>query len=80
MNPSPNPNPNPNPNPYPSPSPNQAATVTRDELRAALRAELARREERGEPCTPVHVLDSEARAADRAADLAAEFAAGSPPR
>ena len=29
--------------------------------------------------TQVHVLDSEARAADRAADLAAEFAAGSPP-
>ena len=53
--------------------------MTRDELRAALRAELARREERGEPCTPVHVLDSEARAAGRAADLAAEFAAGSPP-
>ena len=49
----------------------EAATVTRDELRAALRAELRRREERGEPCTPVHVLDSEARAADLAAELAA---------
>ena len=49
----------------------EAATVTRDELRAALRAELTRREERGEPCTPAHVLDSEARAADLAAELAA---------
>ena len=56
----------------------EAATVTRDELRAALRAELRRREERGEPCTPVHVLDSEARAADLAEGLAAEFAADMP--
>jgi ATP-dependent 26S proteasome regulatory subunit len=52
----------------------EAATVTRAELRAALRAELTRRAERGEPCTPVHVLDSEA----KAADLAAELSAGLP--
>ena len=50
-----------------------AATVTRDELRAALRAELRRREERGEPCMPVHVFDSEAKAADLAAELEAEL-------
>ena len=48
--------------------------MTRAELRAALRAELTRRAERGEPCTPVHVLDSEA----KAADLAAELSAGLP--
>lgn len=51
----------------------EEATLTRAELRAALRAELKRREERGEPCTPVKILDSEARAADQAAELAAEL-------
>ena len=40
----------------------QAARVTRGDMRAALRAELRRREVRGEPSTPVAVFDAEAAA------------------
>ena len=42
----------------------ELATVRKADLRAALRADLTHREQRGEPCTPVAVFDAEVAVAD----------------